>query len=89
MECLAPLIGLSARSVRRLLAEDGITYSELVVQVRLSIVKELLDDPHTKIIDAAAAVGYSDPSHFCRAFRRVVGVTPRQYREAARSGATV
>jgi AraC-like DNA-binding protein len=79
-------IGLSARSVRRRLADHGTTYSELVTQVRLSIVKELLEEPDSKIIDAAAAVGYSDPSHFSRAFRRVGGVTPRQYRDAVLSG---
>jgi AraC-like DNA-binding protein len=33
------------------------------------------------LIDIAFASGYSDPAHFTRAFRRISGVSPRQFRE--------
>ena len=31
------------------------------------------------ITDIASLPGYSDPSHFARAFRRLAGVSPREY----------
>jgi AraC-like DNA-binding protein len=37
--------------------------------------------PDAKIIDVAYATGYADPAHLARAFRRMAGVTPREFRE--------
>jgi YesN/AraC family two-component response regulator len=34
--------------------------------------------------DIAAAVGYADLKFFHRLFKKKIGVTPRQYRDAAR-----
>ena len=50
---------------------------------------ELLRDPHWhehRIADVAAEAGFSDLSHFSRAFRRRFGATPSQTREAQRRG---
>ena len=58
----------------------GLTYSDLVQQARFEAAAELLKNPDTKIIDVAFDVGYEDPSHFARAFRRVSGITPREFR---------
>ncbi len=41
---------------------------------------QLLGDPDMKIIDVAYATGYEDPSNFARAFRRLTGVNPQEYR---------
>jgi AraC-like DNA-binding protein len=41
---------------------------------------ELLEGSDSKIIDVAYAVGYEDPSHFSRAFRRLKGTSPREFR---------
>jgi AraC-like DNA-binding protein len=42
----------------------------------------MLKDPNTKVADVSYQLGYSDPTHFTRAFRRIAGVNPRQYRHA-------
>ena len=43
--------------------------------------QRLLDEEDMRVTDAAYALGYSDPAHFTRAFRRMAGVSPRQYRQ--------
>jgi AraC-like DNA-binding protein len=77
----AGIIGVSARTLQRRLAEDGQTYSAMIQQARFEVASELLEQPELKIIDVAYAAGYEDPSHFSRAFRRIAGVSPREYRQ--------
>jgi AraC family transcriptional regulator len=45
-----------------------------------------LDAGERSLADVAAAAGFADQSHFGRVFRRIVGVTPGQYRRARASG---
>ncbi|WP_131854757.1 helix-turn-helix transcriptional regulator [Bosea sp. BK604] len=77
---VAGALGLSVRSLQRKLSSAGLTYSELLDRVRLEIAVELLQRTADKIIDIAFAAGYSDPAHFSRAFRRMAGTTPRNFR---------
>ena len=79
-EQTAALIGTSSRTLRRRLISEGITYSELVDRVRFEVARRLLNEPGAKMIDIAYALGYSDPSHFARGFRRLTGVSPSAYR---------
>ena len=72
--------GLSVRSFQRRLSDLGASYSELVDRVRFRKAMDWLQDPHVKMIEIAFALGYSDPAHFTRAFRRWTSLTPLQYR---------
>jgi len=76
----ASIFGCSVRTLQRRLKEFDLSYTDVVQQARFNVATHLLRDPGTKVIDAAFAVGYEDPSHFTRAFRQVAGVTPNQYR---------
>jgi len=44
-----------------------------------------VDGPGLKSLDIAQAAGYRDPSNFARAFRRIAGVSPREYRLSKRN----
>lgn len=77
----AEIIGTSVRSLQRELSAANLTYSSLLDQVRFELGIELLRKTDVKISDAAYATGYANPTHFTRAFRRFVGVTPREFRE--------
>lgn len=46
----------------------------------------LLDSTDYRIKEIAPRVGFSDPLHFSRVFRRVMGCSPRQYRQAFGGG---
>ncbi|MCP1971212.1 AraC family transcriptional regulator [Bradyrhizobium elkanii] len=82
---IAEMAGVSTRSLQRNLSRAGITYSGLLDTVRFENARTLLRNTDSKIIEVAFASGYTDPAHFTRAFRRIAGVTPRQFREQRRT----
>jgi len=43
--------------------------------------QELLREGRTALADIATRVGFETQSHFTSVFRRVVGLTPKRYRE--------
>jgi AraC-like DNA-binding protein len=77
---LAEAVGTSVRTLQRRLQEEGLTYARVVAQARFDAAQRMLDDPDRKVIDVALDLGYSDPSHFTRAFGRWAGVAPREFR---------
>ena len=80
IHAIAEIAGFSVRSLQRRLGEAGLTYSELVDQARYQKARERLVTGQEKITEIALDVGYSDGAHFCRAFRRWSGVSPREFR---------
>ena len=76
----AEIAGMSVRTLQRRLLEGGVSFSRLIDEVRFSMATRWLEDPRVKLIDVALEVGYSDPAHFTRAFRRWTGVSPREFR---------
>lgn len=83
---VAEIAGVSARTLQRKLALIGLSYSDVLDTVRYEHASQLLRDTDCRIIDVAFSSGYTDPAHFSRAFRRMTGVTPRQFREQSRLG---
>lgn len=81
IEKAAVIAGTSARSLQRQLSRLGTSYTELIQQVRFEGAVKLLADPAEKIINVALELGYEDASHFARAFRRMAGTSPREYRK--------
>ncbi len=77
---IAEMAGMSVRSLQRRLWSAGLTYSDLVETARFENAAKLLRDTDGKIIEIAFSSGYTDPAHFSRAFRRISGITPRQFR---------
>jgi AraC-like DNA-binding protein len=86
VEQAAEIMGTSARTLQRALSGAGVTYSKLVEYARFEAAAEMLTNPNLKIIDIANNVGYRDPSHFSRAFRRISGLSPREFRLARLGG---
>ncbi|WIW44623.1 helix-turn-helix domain-containing protein [Bradyrhizobium sp. 62B] len=81
----AEMVRLSVRSLQRKLSLAGMTYAGLLERARFNNAIRLLGDTEIKIIDIAFSSGYGDPAHFTRAFRRISGCTPREFRLRSRS----
>ncbi len=77
---VAGALGLSERSLRRRLAEQGHSYAGLLGTCRIEAARQLLAIDGLKVADIAERLGYSDLTAFERAFRRSEGVTPAQFR---------
>ena len=81
---VAEMAGISVRSLQRKLAGAGLSYSDLLGAARFENAARLLRDSDARIIEIAFSSGYTDPAHFTRAFRRISGTTPREYRDQSR-----
>lgn len=81
---VAEMAGISVRSLQRKLSGASLSYSDLLGAARFENAARLLRDSDAKIIEIAFSSGYTDPAHFTRAFRRISGITPREYRDQSR-----
>lgn len=79
-EYVAHLLGTSPRTVQRRLSDWGLSYEQLLDDIRRTEALRLIGQSRLTITDIAATVGYSDGPHFVRAFRRWTGVTPATFR---------
>jgi AraC-like DNA-binding protein len=77
---IARRLGMSPRSLRRRLADEGHSLSALVDEVRREVALSELGNPEMPIKRIADRVGFSEVSAFHRAFKRWTGVTPARYR---------
>lgn len=60
--------------------KTGLTFSVFLTDVRISQAKQLLLNPNIKIYEVCEKVGFSDSVTFNRSFKRVVGVSPSEFR---------
>ncbi|MDG1012522.1 MAG: AraC family transcriptional regulator ligand-binding domain-containing protein [Luminiphilus sp.] len=82
---VARLMGLSARTLRRRLSEEGFTFKEAKNLARERRAKYLLINSRASLTEIAFDLGYSELSAFSRAFRSWVGESPQVYRENLRA----
>ncbi|HSC87721.1 MAG TPA: AraC family transcriptional regulator [Polyangiaceae bacterium] len=80
---VARALATSERTLQRRLQEEGITFAQLLDEVRSELARGYLADPTLAIFEVAFLLGYSEPSAFNRAFRRWTGKTPSDFRRGA------
>ena len=79
---LAARASMSERNFQRRFKQDvGQPASTFVEQMRISRAQQILMSPGASIARTASMVGFGNPDSFRRAFERVLGVSPRFYRE--------
>ena len=82
VESLAAAAGMSrsafASHFKELLGQTPLDY---VTDWRMQKAAQLLQQPDTKLVEIAQSVGYESDAAFSKAFKRVVGVTPGEYRD--------
>ncbi|VWD02378.1 helix-turn-helix domain-containing protein [Burkholderia lata] len=86
LDTLAAVAGLSvSRFTARFRGETGLSPHRYLCLVRVQRAQDLLRAGLAPSV-VATDVGFFDQSHLCRHFRRVLGITPRDF-VAARPGA--
>jgi AraC-like DNA-binding protein len=81
----ARIAGIGPRSLQRQLQSRGLSYRSLVDEVCMKRAIGLLIETDHPIAAIAFSLGYIEPGNFTRAFRRVTGHSPQQYRRTAAS----
>jgi two-component system, response regulator YesN len=61
--------------------ETGINFGEYLTQYRIEMAKKWLRESDMKIGEIAERLQYNNSANFIRSFRKMVGMTPGQYRE--------
>jgi AraC-like DNA-binding protein len=77
---LSRAAGIGESRLRQLLMiETGENFSAILHKQRIAAAKHLLADGSISILNISNSVGYSDTSFFFRIFKRITGMTPKEY----------
>ncbi len=76
----ASRLHLSTRSLKRRLACEGTSYTQLVEARRQQLARQWLSESKLSVREISTRLGYRDPANFTRAFRKWTGQTPSDFR---------
>jgi RpiB/LacA/LacB family sugar-phosphate isomerase len=83
---LAQTVGMSQYYFSKLFKmSTGTTPHQYVMRQRVERAQEMLREGATALAELATLVGFQTQSHFTSVFRRLVGATPKHYREMHQS----
>ena len=86
MDTLCQHVSYSRSYISRIFkAEMGMTVSEYVQKTRIRNAQSLLRDTNISIQEVSYSVGIDDPLYFSKTFRKLVGISPRDYRNQAKA----
>lgn len=78
---IAKSLDINPKKLRRSLQAEGLSYSDLKLQLRRDIAIYYLSKQDTSVEKIAFKTGFSEASAFIRAFKTWTGVTPHTYRK--------
>jgi AraC-like DNA-binding protein len=78
---IAQRLGVSERTLMRLLALEKCTFSEILDALRLDLAKSYLREENLPMSEVAWLLGFAEVSAFFHAFKRWTGKTPRHLRQ--------
>ncbi len=82
LDRVASKLGYSRRTLQRRLRERDLRFKEIAEQVQHRIALRYLEDPDLTIAEITYLCGYSEPAAFSRAFKRRIGVSPKEFRNS-------
>lgn len=82
VEDLCLMVGMSKATLyRKLKAITGQSTNEFMQNTRLKYAARILNETDRPVSDVAYEVGFSDPYYFSRAFKKLFGKSPKQWRQ--------
>jgi AraC-like DNA-binding protein len=88
MEEIAKRLGVSRRTLARLLASEGCTFAGILDSLRVALAKSYLREQNLRTSEVAWLLGFSEASAFSHACRRWTGKTPKQLQSAGAESLT-
>jgi len=85
IEQVADKLAMSSRTLRRKLAQHDVQFQDLLDMTRQEVAQDYLTNTNLNIQQIAEYCGFHDPHNFSKAFKRWLGVSPSEYREAHQS----
>ncbi len=61
---------------------SGSSLKQYIIQEKMEVAKFILSDTNYQINDIASQLGYYDSHNFMKSFKKIVGLTPTEYRNA-------
>lgn len=77
----AARLRLRPRTLQRQLAAEGTSYREIIDRIRFETACRLLQETRLTVAEIADRLGYAEHPHLTRAFRRLAGCSPAEYRQ--------
>ena len=85
LEKVARKLSMSIRSLQSRLSEEGVTYRQLIEDIRKDLALMYLKEKNLSIEDITYLLGFSEPSIFRKKFKKWMGVTPGSYRNPGKN----
>jgi AraC-like DNA-binding protein len=83
LEDVTKAMGFSTRHLNRIFLEEiGISASEYFVRAKIQEAKHLMRYSQLSIATIAEKLNYWDSTHFAKMFRKVTGMSPREFRQS-------
>jgi AraC-like DNA-binding protein len=79
MNRIAGQLGISRPTLFRRLLDEGVTFRQVVSEVRQRLAAEYLGQQKRSVAETSELLGFSDQASFSRAFKRWTGKNPRQF----------
>ncbi|MEW9123323.1 MAG: response regulator [Thermotaleaceae bacterium] len=81
LEEIADYINLNPQYLSRLVKKElGIGFSNYVTNLKIEKAKKLLSDTDMPVLNIALELSYNEANYFCKVFKKIVGMTPMEYR---------
>lgn len=86
LDSVAENLNLSSSYLSKLLKQEtGLSFIDYLTSVRIKRSIDIMSDPTVKIYQIAELVGYNNQHYFCKAFKKITGCSPKEYRGGSNS----
>ncbi|MCM3783327.1 helix-turn-helix domain-containing protein [Neobacillus mesonae] len=69
---------------RKFKQEYGINFSDFITEYRIERARMLMQNPHLKLVQIAQMVGFQDVKYFSKVFKKLTGISPKEYRDRSK-----